>query len=230
MTPKRTAQLVGVLFLIGDVMGILSVVVTGPSLGTFSEQDPSYLVKVAAQQNTVIFGALLLLAMGLSLAFIPIVLYPVAKKFNETLAVGYLVFRGALETVITIGMVVCGLVVVLVSQRYSVAGPSGASVVQNAGAVLMEVHGRLNALLEIVFPVGALMLYGLLYRYRLVPWWLSGWGLVGAVLYLGAGVAFLFGPEVQWALIPLGIQEVVMAIWLIVKGFNPSVVQEPVSG
>ena len=72
----------------------------------------------------------------------------------------------------------------------------------------------------ILFSLGALMFYYLLYQSRLIPKWLSGWGLVAASIYLAAGVSALFGAQLAIALLPLALQEMVMGVWLIVKGFN----------
>jgi hypothetical protein len=85
---------VGVLFIIGTVAGILSVVVTGSILA-----DPEYLIKVSANENQIIIGALLVLIMGFALAMVPVMLFPIFKKYNEALALGAVVFRGALEAV-----------------------------------------------------------------------------------------------------------------------------------
>jgi hypothetical protein len=80
------------------------------------------------------------------------------------------------------------------------------------------------AVLEIVFSLGALMLYSLLYRLRLVPQWISGWGIAAAVPYLDAGLIAVFSPNREILLMPLALQEMVMAVWLIVKGFKPSAI------
>jgi len=69
---RKIAIIVGVLFIIGTVAGILSVVITGPIL-----EDPGYLVKVAANQNQIIIGALLVLVMGFALAMVPVMMFPI---------------------------------------------------------------------------------------------------------------------------------------------------------
>ncbi len=68
------------------------------------------------------------------------------------------------------------------------------------------------------------MFYYLFYQSELIPRWLSGWGFIGATLVLAVGVLGMFGLvlEILWA--PLGVQEMVLAVWLIVKGFNPSAI------
>ena len=79
-TYRMTAIVVGVLYIIGTVSGILSVVLTQPVL-----DDPDYLVKISANGNQIITGALLVLMMGLALAMVPVVMFPILKKHNETL-------------------------------------------------------------------------------------------------------------------------------------------------
>jgi hypothetical protein len=86
---KKTARIVGVLYIIGTVAGMLSLVLTGPILG-----DPDYLVKVSANESQIIAGALFVLIMGFALAMVPVMMFPILKKYNEALALGYVVFRG----------------------------------------------------------------------------------------------------------------------------------------
>jgi hypothetical protein len=79
--------------------------------------------------------------------------------------------------------------------------------------------------LEIVFSLGALMIYYLFYQSKLIPRWLSVWGLIGAILYLAAGLFAIFSVDFSILLeAPLALQEMVLAVWLIVKGFNPSAI------
>ena len=78
--------------------------------------------------------------------------------------------------------------------------------------------------MDIVFGLGALMLYSLLYQARLIPRWISGWGIVAAILYLAAGLIAVFGTTLDILLMPMLVQEMVMALWLVVKGFNASAI------
>jgi len=86
-----------------------------------------------------------------------------------------------------------------------------------------------NGILDVaIFPLGAVILYTVFYRVGLVPRWLSVWGLVGAVLCWGAGFQVMFDLITPLESVhimlqaPLGLQEVVLAIWLMAKGFNAS--------
>jgi hypothetical protein len=72
--------------------------------------------------------------------------------------------------------------------------------------------------------VGALMYYWAFYRSRLVPRWLSGWGLAGVLLLLAACLAALFtrSPVTSYTvlIVPIAVQEMVLAVWLIARGFG----------
>jgi len=216
---KKTAIIVGVLFIIGTVAGVLSVVFTGPIL-----DDPDYLIKVSANENQIIIGALFVLIMGFALAMVPVMMFPIFKKHNEALALGYVVFRGALETVTYIAIVINWLLLLTLSQEYVKAGAPDASYFQPLGTLLLEAGDWLNHISAIVFSLGALMFYYLFYQSKLVPRFLSVWGLIGATLVLAVGVLGMFGLvlEILWA--PLALQEMVLAVWLIVKGFNSSAI------
>lgn len=216
-THRKTAIIVGVLFIIGTASGILSAAVTGPILDA-----PDFLSQVSANKTQITTGAFLILVMGLALAMVPVMMYPIFKKHNETLALGAVIFRGPLEAGIYILMVVSWLLLIGVSQEFVSAGTPEASHFQALGTALLQAHDRINPVLEIVFSLGALMYYTLFYQTRLIPRWLSGWGLIGAVVYLAGGLLALFGTNLEYLLILLGVQEMIMALWLIVKGFNPA--------
>lgn len=78
-------------------------------------------------------------------------------------------------------------------------------------------------MLDIVFSIGALFIYYIFYKTKLIPTWLSLWGLIGAILYLAYPILFMFNFDIGILQIPLAVQEMIMAGWLIVKGFNSSV-------
>ncbi len=214
-TYRKTSISVGVLFIIGTVAGILSVVVTGSILN-----DPDYLIKISANENQIIIGALLVLIMGFSLAMVPVLLFPIFKKYNESLALGAVIFRGALEAVTYIAIVICWLLLIVLSQEYVKAGTPAESYFQTVGILLQEAGGWFGHILSMVFSIGALMIYYLFYQSKLIPRWLALWGLIGAVLYLAQPLLAMFGSTFDVLFAPLALQEMVLAIWLIVKGFN----------
>ena len=161
-------------------------------------------------------GALLVLLAGFSLAMVPVVFWPVGRRYDETLAMGYVVFRGALEGVIYIVGALGWLLLIPLSTQPD--GAPLAGLVRTADHVIWEQVG------VIPFALGALMFYILLYQSRLLPRWLSIWGLVGAALYIVPALGNMFGLALGVLMAPLALQEMVMAVWLIAKGFSPSAI------
>jgi hypothetical protein len=215
---RKNAIVTGVLYIIGTVAGILSLVFINPLL-----DSPDLLTAVSADDSQLILGALLILVMALALAMVPVVMFPVLRRHNEVLALGYVVFRGALETFFYFAMVISSLFLLILSQ----VAVTDSSALQTVATELLESE-MLGSLLTIVFILGALMFYTVLYQSKLVPRWLSGWGLIATLPYLAAGFLVLFGTVEPMSTtdsllqMPLGIQEMVLALWLIVKGFNSS--------
>jgi len=223
-TNRKTAVLVGLFFIIGTVAGILSGVVTGPVLDA-----SDYLTQVNANEGSVILGALLVLVMGFPLAMIPAMMFPIFRKYNEPLALGAVVFRGVLEAVTYMVIAICWLLLIPVSQVFVNAGAADAPTIQAVGTILRQAVYWTEHLLALVFTIGALMLYWLFYKTKLIPSWLALWGFFGAILYFAAPIFNMFDPlhpalslGVKWGnlMAPLAIQEMVFALWMIIKGFN----------
>ncbi len=223
---RKTAIIVGVLFIIGTVAGILSVVFSTSIL-----DGSDFLIKISANENQFMIAALFVLTMGLALALVPVMLFPIFKKYNEAIALGYVVFRGALETVTYIAMVITWLFLLILSQEYVKAGAPDASYFQTLGTLLLKGNELISTVLIIVFSLGALMLYYLFYRSKLIPRWISVWGFIAILLHLVTGFLILFHLMSPFSTIntimnlPIFLQEMVMAVWLIVKGFNSSAVK-----
>ena len=221
-TNKKTARIVGALYVTGTAAGALSLVLTGPL-----RNSSDYLVSVPANETRVVVGALFVLMMGLALAMIPVVMFPILRKHNEALALGYVVLRGGLEAVCYIAIATGWLLLLALSQAYAQAGGLDASDLQAPGTVLLEAN-EIGYVLTIIFCLGALVFNYLLFRTKLVPRWLSGWGLLGVAPYLSAGLLSMFGivdalsPTYATLNLPLALQEMVLAVWLIAKGFDPS--------
>ncbi len=228
---RMSAVAVGVLFIIGTVSGIIGGVISGPIL-----EAPDYLVQLAVNETQIVMGSLFVLIMGFSVAMIPVVMFPILKKYNEALALGAVLFRGALEAVCYMALVITFLLLFALSQEFVMAGMPGASYFQTIGTLLVAAGDGIEQLLAMVFCLGALMLYYLFYVSRLVPRWLSGWGFIGAILYLAAAIISMVGPQhyavsvaspLKFLIIPLAVQEMVFAIWVIAKGFNSPTAVSP---
>lgn len=223
---RKTAVIVGILFIIGTVAGILSVVVTAPIIAA-----STYPLNISANETQWIIGTLLILLMGFSLAMVPVMLYPIFRKHNEVLALGAVLFRGVLEAVGYLVRVISMLLLLTVSEIYGKTGAADASNLQAVGSMLTASGDWIGMINSLVFSIGALMIFALFYQTRLIPRWLSVWGFVGGVLYIVANFVGLFGPQhtapsiesgIGLLMIPTAILEMVFAVWIIVKGFNPS--------
>jgi len=213
MTTRTTARVIGALFLAADAAGFSALAVAGGLVSA-----PIDVAAVDAHGSRVVSGALLTLLMGLLLAFIPVVGLPVFRRYDEVLATGYLVFRGALEMIGYAATAFAWLALVQVT-----SGPHDLATSRVASALARVPDAVINPYLDIVFSIGAFMLCWLLLRSRLVPAWLAVWGLAGAVLYAAQGVALAFGAGWGPLMVLLAVQEVVLAVWLIVKGFASDV-------
>lgn len=222
---NRIARIVGALYIIGTIAGILSYVFGGPVLFA---QD--HLTSVPGNETRLAVGAFFVIVMGLALAMIPVMMFPILRRHNEALALGYVVFRSGFEAVAYLAAAAMWLLMVPLSQLYVQAGASDASNVQALGNLWLEASKEIvgGVILTIVFSLGSLIFNYLLYRTKLVPRWVSGWGLIAGILYLASGLLVVFGvievlgPIYNILNLPKGLQEMVLAVWLIVKGFNPS--------
>ncbi len=222
---RRTAIVVGVLYIIGTVAGILSVSITRSIL-----QAPDYLMKVSTNGNQVIIGALFVLIMGFALAMVPVMMFPILKKQNEALALGYVVFRGGLETVTYMISTISWLLLPILGLEFAKEGAPASSSLQTLGTLLLGTADRGALMTIFVFGLGALIFYTLLFQSKLVPRWISIWGLIAIAMHLITGLLIIFGwtsafsQLVVFMDIPIAIQEMVMAVWLIIKGFDPSAI------
>ena len=231
-THRNTAIIVGVLFIIATAFLFIGESFYKPVLSS-----PDYLDIAYPQRITVIIGLLLEFTCVLTIPLIPVVLFPVLRKHNETLALGYVVFR-LFETVLFVAVIINKLSLISVSENYLNNGGMEAPYFQNYGSSIQAWNDWAWLIYVMVFTLGALMLYAVLYQSKLIPRFISGWGFVAALLLL-TGIVLnmvevkLMLPAGAFELIfavPIAVQEMVMAGWLIVKGFNSSAIASGSAG
>ena len=223
---RKTAIIVGVLFIIATVAPILSGVFLGSItdvVGGISDRD--YLVKASTNESQMIIGLLFYVIMAVAVAGIAIAIYPFFKKHNEALALGYVGARIG-ESVLFSVNVIATLTLLTLSQEVVKAGSPDASYYQTLGTVLLAAGNWAYLLgLGLAFALSALILNFVLYQSKLVPRWLSGWGFIGAALVFANFLVESFGMKpVEILFIPIAVQEMVFAVWLIIKGFNSSAI------
>jgi hypothetical protein len=213
MSDRQTARVAGALFIAATVPFSISVALLAPVL-----EAPDFLVQLARSQSRVAAGVLLEIVNHVSVVAISIVLYPVLSRFSERLALGYVAAR-SIEAAL-FAVVTTNLLTLIQLSRGGGAGSEALS------AVLMAGHDWNQVTLPFVaFALGALVLNYTLYRTRLVPRWMSVWGLLAAGSILVARLILLGGVEISAATVtamdaPIFAQEMVFAVWLIARGFS----------
>jgi hypothetical protein len=219
-TDKMVARVVGALYITATVASSIAVVLLTPTLDA-----PDYLVRLSANEFQVSLALLLMFIDVFCVVGIGVMLYPILKRHYEAMAIGFTVTRtieGVLFIVYGIGI----LSLLALSREFVRAGAPDASHFQTNGIVMLAVSEWAFSLgLRFAFGLSALILNYMLYQSRLVPRWLSGWGFVGGLFVFAMLFSELFSmnlPGISDGLI--AVQEMVFAVWLIVKGFNPSAI------
>jgi hypothetical protein len=221
-TYRKTAIIVGALFLIAMAASLIGGLWLESMLNT-----PDYLANVSENKTQVVLGVLLELINGIAVIGIAVIMYPLFKKQDEALALGYVALR-IIEAVIIIAAVISPLTLIAVSQEYLAAGASDAPNFQTIGTAFLAVRELLvGQMTGIFFSLAALLLFYLLYQSKLVPRFISVWGFISVALVLTWNLVEIFGISISAGII-LGLSmilnEIFLAIWLIVKGFDSSAI------
>jgi Domain of unknown function (DUF4386) len=218
MSHRVTARLVGGLFILATAAGVASVLLQQPVIDA-----PDYLSEAHRHEGRLATGALLEMVMSAAVVAIAITIYPVLMRFRARLAIGYVVARAVEGTMYMIGSV--GLLTVLTLSRTAAEGSSEVGLANLSDLVLAERDVTAAVMGTTAFSVSAVILNYVLFRMRLVPRWLSAWGLAAATSYVAGGVLGVYGPDpasvTQTVLdLPLAVQEMALAVWLIIRGFT----------
>ncbi len=217
---RRIAVITGVIFILATATSFLALALV-PDL-----TDPGYLTQFSTHANQATAGVLVKIISAFASGGIAIAMYPVMKERNGGLALGSVIFR-ALETVFYMLGIVSLLCLLVLSQKFVNAGAADRTMLQVIGNLLVSVGDQAALVGVFAFCLGAFLYYSLFFQSRLIPRWLSGFGIVAILLMMAACVLSLFSGNRITSYIPLaapiGLQEIVLAVWLIVKGFNPSV-------
>lgn len=215
---KNKIKLAGLFLIFGIVTGILSI---APAV-----DSPDYLTEATTNSNQVRVSALFQFILFLTYLGFAIVLYPIIKKHNESLALGFLSFRIIAGVVLLLGTVVL-LSILVLSQEYVKNALETQMVLEAFGNVLKTTRDYINHVFMVfVLGIGNFMLYILFLKSRLIPKWLSAWGLLGTILSVIASGLFLFKKidviTAEYLVLnaPTALLEIVLGFWLILKGFS----------
>lgn len=215
---RRATTTAGVLALAGMLAGVASVV---PVL-----EQPNYLAQISTSEREILLGAGAQLLMVPAYVGFALYLYPTLKRCDEALSLGFVSFRLIAAMFHLVGAILLPLFLLLGDGSVQSAG-TNPSHVEVLGELLRSGRDLVNHVaLIIALSIGDLLLLRILYRWKLIPRWLSSWGLLGAGLALVASGLVLFGlAEVVTPLYltlnaPLAIQTLILALWLIARGFE----------
>jgi hypothetical protein len=214
---RGAAVAVGVLYIVATLAGVVAGSIGAPT-------DPQ---AMAAEPGAVLGSALAVTVMALAVIGVAVMLYPVVHGDARTtvrrgMATGYLASRIAEGTLFLVGVVM-----VLATLRLGRDAAATAAGGEGVGIALQAVNEYAVILGQTAFGVGALLVYWLLYVSGRVPAWLALWGLLAAPLFLVSGATLPFTDDSSSTIstvlyAPLAVQEMVMAVWLIVRGFRPA--------
>ena len=218
---RRRARLAGVLYLLTFV--------SIPTLALYNPiRDNADFILGAGSDTGVLWGAFAEIVVGLAGISTAVVLFPVLRRQNESVALGLVTAR-VVETCLTFVSVVSLLTIITL--RNDVAGTAGAdnASLTTIGHTLLAVYDRTFLVSQSLMPVFCDLLLGyLLYRSGLVPRILPVLALVGAPLLLSSDIAIFFGVIAKGSLydglafIPVAVFEFSLGVYLVVKGFRPS--------
>jgi Domain of unknown function (DUF4386) len=218
---RKTALVAGIFYLI-TFISIPTLALYGP---VSNHRD---WILSSGSHTAVLVGGLLEVIVALAGIGTAVTLYPVVKRQNEGLALGFVTSR-LLEGAMIFAGVVSLLSLVTLRQHPGGAAGANAAALVTTGASHVAVYNWTFLLGQSTMPaINAILLGTLLYQSRLVPRVLPVLGLIGAPLLLTADIATLFGVIGQhssWALLaalPVAAWELSLGVWLVVKGFRPS--------
>jgi hypothetical protein len=220
---RKSALVTGVLYLVTFVTSIPALGLYGPVL------NDSHYILGAGADTRIYVGAFLEVLLAISGIGTAVAIFPVVKRQNEGIALGYVAARIVESAIIAVGIVSL-LAVVTMRRDFAGSGGTDATTLVIAGKTLVAIH-KWTFLLGPGYCAGiesGLMLGYLMYRSGLVPRPIAVLGLIGGTLAFASATAELFGlfsqvsPAAFILVLPEALFEAAIGIWLTVKGFRPS--------
>ena len=223
---RNSATLAGILYLIAAVAAMIGRISYGPIL-----TDPDYIIKGTAHETQVLWGAFFEILTAFAVIGTPIALYPVLKKYNQTMALASVGFRLLEATMIIIGILSLLTIVTLSHEFAKEITPDSAAYIL-AGKTLLALQNWTFAFgPNIALGPSTFMIGFMLYKSKLVPRTIAIMGMVGGPLIFVCGVLVMFGAFPQISLwggllaIPVFLYEMSLAIRLLSRGFNNNEVE-----
>jgi hypothetical protein len=225
-TNRNISIIAGVLFLLAAITSIIGVLLYAPILN-----DTGYIIKGAAREAQIIWGTFFEIILAFAVIGTSISLFPILKKYNESMALGTVCFRLLEATIIIVGIISLLAIVTLNHEYLRETNPT-TSAYSMAGKLLLAIHNWTFLLgPNLALGPSTLMTSYLLYQSKLVPRFIVILGLAGGPLIFTCALLVMSGifPQISlWGAmlaIPVFAYEMSLAVWLIVKGFKSPLVQ-----
>jgi hypothetical protein len=218
---RKTAFVAGLLYLI-TYLAIPTVVLYGPAL-----DDPNFIAS-AGNSTGILWAAVLELIVAFAIVGTGVALFPVLKRQNEGVALGFVTARLFETGIIVVGIISILSIVTVRQDVGATAGADAASLV-GIGRALVAIHDWTYLIGQTLLPgINAFLLGSLIYRSGLVPRLIPLLGLIGAPLMISSALGQVVGINEQYsawsamALVPIFLWELTLGLWLVLKGFKPS--------
>jgi hypothetical protein len=220
---KKAAKIVGILFILAAVTAVAGVLLYDPFLNR-----PDYLMNGSKHANQVIWGALMELILVVCAVGTATTMFPILRRYNETVALWHVCFRFLEAIIITIG-VISVLSLLTLSREFVAGGAANPASFESSGIVLKAIHEWTFMLgPNFMLGINTMMYSYIFYKTKLVPRFISTLGMTGATLVFICALLVMFGVIEQVSVwggilaLPVAANEMILAGWLLVKGFNQS--------
>jgi Domain of unknown function (DUF4386) len=206
------SRLIGALFPLGFVVyGVGNGLVNSVTGGS------DFLSTTSAHQTTLVLGAFLMLLNTVVDVGKGVLFFPILEKHGRRTALAYLAALIVEVVLLDVGVLALLMIVPLSSQH-----GVGAGVAQALGSLATKWNTLAFWVAEGTLAVGGIFLCALLFRTRLIPRFLGGWGVIGYGIFLAGAIAEILGIHIgPILLIPGGLFELALGFWLLIKGFQP---------
>ncbi len=210
ISPRRVvASVLGALFLLG-----FASYGTGFGLVTAIVGRPDFLATVSAHRTTLVLGAILMLSNSAVDVGKGVLFFPILENHGKRTALAYLVAMIVEVVILAVGVLSLLLIVPLGEH-------ASADWARGVAALLIQSNAMAYQLAMMALSIGSVLLWSLSFRMRLVPRWLSAWGVVGYGVFLVGAIAEVCGLHIGMACtVAGGLFEVALGFWLLIKGFE----------
>lgn len=210
------ARLIGALFLSAFVFyGV------GNGLVTATVAAPGFLATIPAHETTLVLGTLLMLLDSAAVIGIAALFFPILERHGKSAAPAYLAARTVEAVLLAVG-VLCLLMLLPLAQHAIDTGEASAAWARTLGSLAIQANTMAYQIASMAAGLGGVFLCWLLFRTRLIPRFLAGWGVIGYAVFVAGAVSEILGIHIGLMLsIPGGLFEVALGVWLLLKGFQP---------